>query len=858
MTIQNGPRAMFKNKQVTTIFLLSLVICLVATLPSPLSRKMSNSSLDLLFKLRGQRPVSDKIVFLYIDSRDLQELHGWPITRDYYGYLTFLLHKAGARVVAFDVLFTSENQRYPEYDASFAEFIRSSRNVILPFVFRIFSPPETPKDGQFFIGSEPQYPAPLFRHHLLGTGFANLCDETIVRRTLLIATSGDTLMPSLGLECALRFMFDSSAVISAGKNRVIISDNKNRLSVPTDRHFQICLNHLGEISDLRSMSVVEAMQKLEQEPQSLDLHDKLVFVGITAPGTAPFKVTPLNAAFPASLIHLTVAENLLMRNFIRIPPLWLTPLLTLVAGLLALALFSSNGWKKTIALFAAGILYFFAAVLLFKIVYVALPLWPPLLCLLLSTLTLMWFSARQEITVKAGLRSLYDEQLQHNRQQISEAENHLNALQSQLSEQSEHSSEIHAAIAEKEAEIQRLEAYIRGLNQALIVTKPIKSDHFPQIIHAPNSKLAHVLELVAKIGLDDIPVLLIGETGSGKEEIARAIHQSGKRGRQSFVAVNCGALPETLLESELFGHEKGAFTGAIAARKGRFELADGGTLFLDEITETSAAFQAKLLRVLQEGTFEKLGSETTQRVNVRIISASSKNIPQQVQAGLFREDLFYRLNGFLLELPPLRERPEDIPLLALHFLKKHRFDEISGLSERSLELLTGYHWPGNVRELENCLRHAAILARSDGRALMQEQDLPQNIRASQTIGVYESLDEQILSSLRSLKFSHASIVQTAKALGDRDRGTITEYLRGMVFESLARCGLSVEQAAKELAATTEPKVIAKVTQKILEYIGKLSVDPQQKQSLFKGLPKKYHPYLEQVLLHLQEHGAVEG
>jgi transcriptional regulator with GAF, ATPase, and Fis domain/CHASE2 domain-containing sensor protein len=858
MTMQNGPRPMSKNKQLTVIFLLSLAICLLSLLPSPLSRLLSDSSLDLFFKLRGPRPVSDQIVFLYIDSRDMQELRGWPITRDYYGYITFLLHKAGARIVAFDVLFTSENQRYPEYDATFAEFIRSSQNVILPFVFGTFPPSASPQGRQFFIGGEPQFPTQLFRRHLLGTGFSNLPDETIIRRAPLVAASGDSLLPSFGLECAMRFMFDSSATISAENNCIIISDKIHRLSVKTESHHQLYLNHFGDMRGLRSMSVVEAMQKLEQDPQSLDLRNKLVFVGVTAPGTAPFKVTPLNAAFPASLVHLTVAENILMRNFIRLPSPWLTPVLTFGAGLLALALNSLTWWKKAAALPAVGFLYIFAALALFKTAYLALPLWPPLTALILSAITLIWLSARQQIALEAGVRSLYEEQVQRNQQQLSEAENKLNTLQNQLFEQSERSSEIREEIAEKEAEIQRLEAHIRGLNQAIIIQIPKKTARFPQIIHAPNSKLAHVLELVAKIGADDIPVLLIGETGSGKEEIARAIHQSGKRAGKSFIAVNCGALPETLLESELFGHEKGAFTGAIAARKGRFELADGGTLFLDEITETGAAFQTKLLRVLQEGAFEKLGGEKTQKVNVRIISASSKNIPRQVAAGLFREDLFYRLNGFLLELPPLRERREDIPLLALHFLKKHKFDDVAGLSERSLQLLTGHHWPGNVRELENSLRHAAILARSDGRALIQEQDLPQNIRAYQTTVAYETLDEQILSSLRSLKFSHTAIMQTAKALGDRDRGTITEYLRGMAFESLVRCNFNVEQAAIELAATTDPKVIAKVVQKISEYTGKLSVDPRQERRVYKGLPKKYHPYLEQVLHHLQEHGTIEG
>ena len=207
-------------------------------------------------------------------------------------------------------------------------------------------------------------------------------------------------------------------------------------------------------------------------------------------------------------------------------------------------------------------------------------------------------------------------------------------------------------------------------------------------------------------------MLIRGETGTGKELIANAIHYNSPRARNALVKLNCAALPENLLESELFGHERGAFTGAVEARKGRFEQAHGGTLFLDEIGEVSAAFQAKMLRILQEGEFERVGGSKTIKVDVRIIAATHRDLETAVEMGDFREDLFYRLNVMPLFLPPLRERIEDIPEIARHLLTKIGNDQKRKLklTDMANRRLANHEWPGNVRELENCLERAAVLS----------------------------------------------------------------------------------------------------------------------------------------------------
>jgi DNA-binding NtrC family response regulator len=228
--------------------------------------------------------------------------------------------------------------------------------------------------------------------------------------------------------------------------------------------------------------------------------------------------------------------------------------------------------------------------------------------------------------------------------------------------------------------------------------------------------LQDVFKVVGRVARSDAPVLVSGASGTGKELVAKAVHEYSPRRQQEFLAINCGAIPENLLESELFGHEKGAFTGAIARRAGRFEQADGGTLFLDEIGEMPASVQVKLLRVLQDGTFSRVGSNETLTADARIVAATNRNLAEEVTQGHFREDLYYRLNVVEIQLPALKDRPEDIPLLAEFFLQ--RITRKNGmarlrLSSEALEVLQHHHWPGNVRELENTISRACALASSD-------------------------------------------------------------------------------------------------------------------------------------------------
>jgi len=283
-------------------------------------------------------------------------------------------------------------------------------------------------------------------------------------------------------------------------------------------------------------------------------------------------------------------------------------------------------------------------------------------------------------------------------------------------------------------------------------------------------------ELISQVAPSDATVLISGESGTGKELVAAEIHKASKRSAGPLIKVNCSALPESVIESELFGHEKGSFTGAIGLRKGRFEMANGGTLFLDEIGELSTAIQVKLLRVLQEREIERIGGSETIKVDVRLIAATNRDLEAEIKAGRFREDLYYRLYVFPILVPPLRERKSDIMLLADHFTEKYsrKNDKpIKRISSPAIDLFTSYHWPGNVRELENCIERAVILSTD---MVIHSYHLPPSLQSAQSTHTEPTTTlEAALSRLEkeliveALKISSGNMASAARRLGITER-----------------------------------------------------------------------------------------
>ena len=322
--------------------------------------------------------------------------------------------------------------------------------------------------------------------------------------------------------------------------------------------------------------------------------------------------------------------------------------------------------------------------------------------------------------------------------------------------------------AEEETEILQAE------NERL--RSELKDRFRPSNIVGNSREMQVVYDQIARVARSPSTVLILGETGTGKELVAQAIHYNSDRANGPFVRVHCAALPENIIESELFGHEKGAFTGAISEHKGRFEMADGGTIFLDEIGEISATLQVKLLRVLQEHEFERVGGNKTIHVNIRVIAATNKDLLQMVRDGKFREDLYYRLHIFPIYVPPLRKRKSDIVLLADHFLE--RYNKLSGkdirrLSTGTIDMLMSYHWAGNVRELENCIERAVLVAEGN---VIYPHHLPPTLQTAESTGapvrgdlksMVDTYERDIICD--ALKSAKGKVAPAARALATTQR-----------------------------------------------------------------------------------------
>jgi len=314
------------------------------------------------------------------------------------------------------------------------------------------------------------------------------------------------------------------------------------------------------------------------------------------------------------------------------------------------------------------------------------------------------------------------------------------------------------------------------LTENVSLKEKLKERYSLYNIVGTSNKMAEVFRMIERVSETDVTVLIRGESGTGKEVVANAIHFNSRRASQPFVALNCAALPEALVESELFGHEKGAFTGAVDQRIGKFERAHGGTLFLDEIGTLNATAQAKLLRVLQDRTFERIGGRQTLRVDVRIIAATNKDLEKAITEGTFREDLYYRLNVFPIFMPPLRERKTDILLLADHFVEKYsrkHGKDVRRISTPAIDMLVQYHWPGNVRELENCMERAVLLSNDH---VIHSTHLPPTLQTGEESGTLPSLSfEETMRNFEreliidALKNSRGNMAEAARLLRTTER-----------------------------------------------------------------------------------------
>jgi len=357
-------------------------------------------------------------------------------------------------------------------------------------------------------------------------------------------------------------------------------------------------------------------------------------------------------------------------------------------------------------------------------------------------------------------------------------------LEQRVQERTAELSSTNAALQQAFSEVEHLKSRLQAEN--IYLQEEIKVEHNFEEFIGSSEVLKKVLYKVEQVASTDATVLILGESGTGKELLARAVHSTSARSHRALVKVNCAALPTNLIESELFGHEKGAFTGALSRKIGRFELADGGTIFLDEIGDLPVESQSKLLRILQEGEFERLGNSRTTKVDVRVIAATNRNLEEAVKRGNFREDLFYRLNVFPIESPLLRERKEDIPILVNHFLIKYGAKtgkKIERVSQKVFDSLQSYHWPGNVRELENIIERAVILSHN---SLLEIEDLPDLRQSAGTPTAVNSLEEVERTHILRILQETGGIID-----GPRGAATLLEIHPNTLRSRLQKLGIKI-------------------------------------------------------------------
>ncbi len=800
-------------------------------------------------------PLSDDIVIITIGDEDVRLLDGWPISRDYYSYAIYAANLSGAKAIGLDIFFSGPDKRYPRYDSTMADFLTSSGNVVLPMFFS-----ELKNENSEIVGIDPHNSISIISKSAAANGFSNLGSDAVIYQLPLSVNSSEGTQYSFAT--ALARIFNEPA--RSGND----ADANNLKAINED-----VINHTGSLyinypdfEDIEQRySFVNFLQIFRNEPEKLDFEDKIVVIINSVTGVAQIKSTPLKDQVPASFIHIAALNNLIKHNWLNV----LHPLLGLII-IFVLGLFCFIRWRINLAGMPININYLICigyaicalgAALLFNLLF---PLIYPLVTMIIAGIMAKVAAAKENLLESGLFTSELDRQLNEKENQLESTRDELKELHSKLFQEKELSEKNKEEIEQQKQSIADLEKELADLQTYRNPIKRPEQVDDEGMIYAKTSIMKEVMELVAKVSTDDIPVLITGETGTGKEVIAQIIHKRSKRNSAPFVAVNCGALPETLLESELFGHERGSFTGATSLRKGRFELAEGGTVFLDEVTETSPAFQSRLLRILQESKFERVGGQKEIHSDVRIIAATNKNIQHLIDKEEFRSDLFYRLNGFPINVPPLRERIEDIGLLADHFIKKHGYKDISGFSSQAIKVLNVYSWPGNVRELENCIRRAAILAQSEGRSMIQEDDLPEDIKKAQETDrlqmVHKPLEDQILDLMRTFKFSRSAVTQTANLLGNRDRGTITEYVKGICFRQIVESELNIAEAINTIAGSADEILLENIQQKIKDYLTNLKnysglpaqadIPANEQAPPYRGLPKKFDPFLDQILANL--------
>jgi len=848
-------------------------LLLLVLLRSPLAL-VEDQVTHVRYDVRGPLAADTNIVIVYIDQEAIRSMH-WPVRRNFYGLMLKALADLRVRAVGIEAFFEDQSAEYPEYDDLLARMVSVAGNVVLTSYFDSVAAGAGPAPRDSLPGALFEYPAvladvssgaglrlpfPSLRNAAAGIGHVNIGSGSGID---LFIGEGNARVPAFGLELARVFLGAPRSGVVCQASRLEFRRDAGTFACGTGTDGRAVINFPGGAQTFRAYPFLEVLRaydalRADRTPAFPvgSLTGKIVLIGLIAEGRSNFLPTPVDPRLPAVLLHGAVIDNILRDRFLHETPWWLTILIAVGAALLtgaaAIALRSPiNRWT----LAAVPLVTVALSFVLFAACGILLPLMTIVpLCLIAGAAGVV----KRQRRAKDRVEHL-EEEKRGILERLHDREAKVASLEQQLADRTDARPGVNAE--ELVEEIRRYRAEIRSLSSQADDLDAFESEEstfsaeqaeFESMVYSGAGPMAAVVEFVGKIAPSDAPVLILGESGTGKELVARAIHRRSPRSSGMFVAVNCGALAESLLESELFGHEKGAFTGAVKDKPGRFELADGGTIFLDEIGEVSEGFQLKLLRVLQEGEFERVGGTKTLRVNVRLVAATNVDLKELVRQKKFREDLYYRMDVLSVALPPLRERQADIPLLVGHFLKREGGDV--RISKNVMNALGNYRWPGNIRELESVIKRGVLLAKAERRPMVTIKDLSEEIAAAARGAA--PVEEQVLESLREKAFSRSSVTDTADEMGGLNRGTVAEYLRGECLKAFADSTFDLDRAVRRISLSADPAVNERVRKKFQDYLASIAegLSPAQTWDVnrmalrpkSKNLPQKYHRYLEQV------------
>lgn len=781
----------------------------------PKSIDVSLSSLTA--RISGETQPDTNIVIIHINSEDIEQIGPWPIKRSYYALLINQLTGYSVKKIGLEVFLSSKFVTQVIYDNVLQKEINNSGRVVLSSLAGQIN-----SHNNLYITDSLSLPSPKLIDESLLTGHINYIDNYGV------------IIP---LEVINRDLKEKAFSLSLS-------------GIEENYPSKIRINFLASWKKFKTYSLLEFFDLIRIGDSELNiLKDKIILIGISDPQISSTFQTNYDPDLPGVAMHAFALDNLLNSRYYNDRYYSLSAVLFSVVILL-LIFFLRNQTRKFTLYFLALSLLFVTTFIFNRYVYLELAysfFIIPLLFVIVSEFTIKIIKSREELE-----SAVYEAELL--KKLLGGKEKELLKLQQEFEASEKEKGELLLAkIKTLKSDIDKLKENEEDKQSAEF--KNIESDkEFYGLVYR-SGNMSSVVELIKKAAPTDATVLITGESGTGKELAAKAIHSLSKRKDNPFVAVNCAALPETLLESELFGHVKGAFTGAVADKIGKFEAAHKGTIFLDEIGETSENFQVKLLRVLQSGEIDKIGSVTSKIVDVRVIAATNKDLKQIVIEKKFREDLFYRINVLNIHLSPLRERKEDIEPIAAYFLKQD--DDNINFSLAALNALKEYNWKGNVRELESAVKRAVIFCKSSGRSLIQLNDLPDDLIKN----IKLNFEDLVIESLRLKGFSHSSINETAKELGKVNRTVISENFRGYSLKILVEQNFDEELTAAFIADSEDPEVINRVRVKLDTWLNNIIKDIQEYKSedysavkaklssKYKNLPQKFHFYLDEVIKH---------